>query len=297
MESRDGLVRSNLEHATPLIEYASQEGAQIVLLPEFMPTGYSLSAEMWNAAEPSHGATVKWLTSNSQRLGVWLGTSFLEADGDDFFNTFVLTTPDGTEAGRVRKQTPSPAEVPFFKGDTGTHAIETRLGRIGVGICYENHLAFLLQIMYQQPVDLLLMPHSAPTPQHILISRSFVDRYHKALREVSGRYARQLGIPVVMANKCGPWPWQDSTFPGLSSIVDSDGTLRAQLDDEEGVIMADVTLDSHRKHCEAPKDFGQAFRGPGMMTAGHMLEAFGRLRYQLSSKRKRVARKVSSLQN
>ena len=69
MESKNGLVQTNLEHATHLIEQAAQKGARIILLPEFMPTGYILSAEIWNAAEPKEGATVKWLKKNSKRLG------------------------------------------------------------------------------------------------------------------------------------------------------------------------------------------------------------------------------------
>ncbi|HEY6306055.1 MAG TPA: nitrilase-related carbon-nitrogen hydrolase, partial [Candidatus Angelobacter sp.] len=74
----------------------------------------------------------------SRRLHVWLGTSFLEADGADFYDTFVLTTPEGEEAGRVRKQVPAEVEGYFFRGDVGSHVLKTAIGRIGVGICAES---------------------------------------------------------------------------------------------------------------------------------------------------------------
>lgn len=80
MASENGCVEANLAHATSLIEQASKEGAQLVLLPEFMPTGYLLAEGIWEAAEPADGATVAWLKDKSKRLGIWLGTSFLEAD-------------------------------------------------------------------------------------------------------------------------------------------------------------------------------------------------------------------------
>jgi N-carbamoylputrescine amidase len=46
---KKGNAAYNLEHATQLVEKAAQEGARLILLPELMPTGESLS--MWDTAE------------------------------------------------------------------------------------------------------------------------------------------------------------------------------------------------------------------------------------------------------
>ena len=62
-----------------------------------------------------------------------MGTSFLEAEGDDFYNTFVLVGPTGREAGRVRKQTPAMYEPWFFRGQPGSHVIETGWAGSGSG--------------------------------------------------------------------------------------------------------------------------------------------------------------------
>jgi N-carbamoylputrescine amidase len=303
MESKNGLIEENLEHATSLVHRAAQEGAKLILLPEFMPTGYIWNASVWDSAEPKEGPTVRWLKENSKRLGVWLGTSFLEADGKDFFNTFVLATPDGDEAGRVRKQTPAAYEAYFFRGGSGPHVIDTELGKIGVGICYENQLAYLPQMMHQQSVDLLLMPHSAPTPtQSFYFRRKQVEYYNNQIRQVARRTALQLGVPVVMVNKCGRWqspipgiPFgrQDSRFPGLSNIVDSDGTVKVQLGDEEAVIVDDVMFDPSRKIHEPPKCHGRwAQEGPWLRNYMQVIESFGRLWYSLSSERKKRAREI-----
>jgi N-carbamoylputrescine amidase len=90
-----------------------------------MPTGYIFTTEIWDGAEPKSGPTVRWLCENSKRFNVWMGTSFLEADGEDFFNTFVLATPDGKEAGRVRKCPPAAFEAYFTVGSPGSHVIDT----------------------------------------------------------------------------------------------------------------------------------------------------------------------------
>ncbi|MDY6797094.1 MAG: hypothetical protein SWK76_17705 [Actinomycetota bacterium] len=50
---------------------------------------------------------------------MWLATGFLEAEGEDFYNTFVHCNPSGEEDGRVRKQTPAFAEAYYTRCDTG----------------------------------------------------------------------------------------------------------------------------------------------------------------------------------
>ena len=111
MESKNGNIIANLNHATEFINQAAAKGAELILLPELMSTGYIFSTEIWDAAESKNGPTEKWMKSSSARLGVWIGTSYLEADGEDFFNTFVLTAPNGKIAGRVRKQKPAGPEA------------------------------------------------------------------------------------------------------------------------------------------------------------------------------------------
>ena len=112
MVSENGNVEGNLEHATAFVEEAAEKGASLVVLPEFMPNGYIYdSGMMWDTAEREGGPTSTWMKETSSRLGIWLGAGFLEAEGEDFFLSFLVTAPDGGEAGRVRKQTPAFAEA------------------------------------------------------------------------------------------------------------------------------------------------------------------------------------------
>jgi hypothetical protein len=73
---------------------------------------------------------------------VYLGGTFLEACGEEFYNTFALISPDGDLLGTIRKARAASFETFFFRdGGWGPHVIDTELGPIGVGICYENMLA------------------------------------------------------------------------------------------------------------------------------------------------------------
>lgn len=312
MESKNGLIDVNLEHASGFVNEAVQKGAKLILLPEFMPTGYVMSTAIWDAGEPREGKTVKWLKETSRKHRVYIGTSFLEADGEDFFNTFVMTNAAGEEIGSVRKQTPALFEAYFTKGDGGSHILNSEFGKVGVGICYENHLSYLPPLMHEQSVDLMIMPHSAPTFEKSIINPSkLIKAYNDSLKNVAFHYAKILGVPTVFANKSGPWNTtlpglplvtQHSSFPGFTNIVDSDGTVKAQMGDEEGVIVEDVTLDPSRKIKTPPQCYGRYSMeipvSPIMSSLRAIMfplvEAIGGFWYSHSSERKRRANRISS---
>jgi predicted amidohydrolase len=86
-------TKENLAHAETYIEQATAQGAELVLLPELMPGGYVLTEDIWNTAEKATGPSVVWLKQTAHRFGIFLGMSYAEADGTDFFNRFVLATP------------------------------------------------------------------------------------------------------------------------------------------------------------------------------------------------------------
>ena len=65
MESRDGAIEENLRRATEFVDQAAASGARLILLPEFMPTGYQYTNAIWDAGEPADGPTVSWLKESS----------------------------------------------------------------------------------------------------------------------------------------------------------------------------------------------------------------------------------------
>ena len=246
MRSLDHNIDGNLKRASRFAEQAQARGARLVLYPELMPTGSYLASDTWDSAEPSNGKTVQWMKSTSSRLHLWLGAGFFEADGEDFYDTFVLTTPEGEEAGRVRKALPAEGEAYFFRGYDNPHVIGTAIGRIGVGICAENYYCQLPTQLVKRSADLILMPHSSPD-----MSRSG-GLPSPPGTHLASWYAKKLGIPVAIVNKVGPANPPppnagNAFFPGLSAIVDSDGTVKRLMDDKEGLAVADVNLDPARK--------------------------------------------------
>jgi N-carbamoylputrescine amidase len=303
MECQPGRVQANLDRASHFVEEAARRGAQLVLLPELMPSGYLLTEELWNYAEPFNGPTVAWLKEIAERLGIYVGTSFLEAEGEDFYNAFALATPAGQIAGRVRKSPPASLEAYFYRGGNDSHVLETPVGRIGVGICYENLLFERLNDLYEAGVDLVLQPAAAGRLKPIIPGD--IKRFDRTIRRCAPHYARTLGVPVILADRAGPlytelpggFPEFRSSFPGLSMIVDADGSIKAELGEEEGVIITDVQLDPALKAREKPRDCGEpwAFSVPWYAFIWPLTQKQGELAYEQDSRRTERALRVGQV--
>jgi N-carbamoylputrescine amidase len=271
-----------------------------------MATHYVFTPEMWESAERDDGPTVQWLKDTARRLGIWLGTSYLEAAGEDFFNTFMLVTPGGDAAGCVRKQTPAMYEPLFFRGQPGSHVIHTELGTIGVGVCNDNHRSYLPSLLQSGGADLLLMPHCWPLPAHPkgVVTARDLRRWHEVQTELAPLYANLLGVPAVFVNKVGPYAspaparWlpsvTDYVFPGNATIADSDGRVVAHMSDREGVVTATVALDPGRKRSAQPNTFGRYVYPAGPAGVVALIPAWlcGHV-YAHSRERRRRARMVS----
>ena len=100
MHCEPGASEHNLRRGAELVAQAVAQSAELVLLPELMPGGYSLTEANWDSAETMRGDSVAWLKAEAKRHSIYLGFSFLEADGDDFYNSFVLAEM-GEEEGMV----------------------------------------------------------------------------------------------------------------------------------------------------------------------------------------------------
>jgi len=257
MKSLNNDIEANINKATTLIKQAVKKDAKLILLPEFAITGYELNENIWSLAETINGKTITWLKKISKQYGIWLGTSFLEVDGENFYNTFVLTNPNGEEDGRVYKEVPGSVETYLFKGRESNHIIDTDFGKVGVIICYDGIKYEPLQKLSQQEPDIILLPHSAAQPSTIPIlfpkrAIDFLDNYTK---NVASRISKLFGVPSIMANKTGKWksdmpkpyPSQNGKFLGYSTITDGKGKVLKQSDCKEDILICEVLLDKNLK--------------------------------------------------
>jgi N-carbamoylputrescine amidase len=307
MLSENGECRANLQRARDLVQQAAEAGATLVALPELFSGGYWLNEQAWDTAEPQDGPTETWLRETAHRHGIYLGGSYLQARGEDFYNVFALATPAGLVAGRVPKQQPGSIEAYLFRGQESAHIIDTDIGRVGVGICYDNAFRFVADALILGDADIAVMPFSAPTPQRTwYYGRKQAEAFLASFRHGAQNYARMLGIPAVQVNKSGPWrsplpaffPVQNSRYEGQSEIADSNGTIVAQLADQAAVIVGDVTLDPARKIRTLGQEYARHGRWiapvPTEFKLYRFIEALGAHSYRANARRRAKALAISA---
>lgn len=306
MRSENGQRDLNLERATRLVDQAVRAGAQLIALPELFSGGYWLNEQAWDTAEPQEGPTEAWLRETARRHAIYLGGSYLQASGEEFFNVFALAAPNGTIAGRVPKQQAASVEAYLFRGQPSSHIIPTEFGRLGVGICYDNVFRSTADALVNGDADIAFMCFSAPTPQQTwYYGRRQAEAFVASFRHGAQNYARMLGIPAVQVNKCGPWtspmpaffPPQRSRYEGQSEIADSNGEIVAELKDEEAIVVGNVTLDAALKRRSLSAEYTRHGRWvapvPFVFRCFWIFEAMGARSYANNARRRARASAIS----
>lgn len=299
MEASFAQREQNLAKAEGYLQQAALQGAELILLPELLPYGYGINEAVWLGAEPLNGPSVQWLCQQAKQHAAYIGFTFLETDGEDFYNTFVLANPGGGIAGQVRKS-PAPAvESYFYRAGTGSHVIETELGRIGISICYEVLLHERLQDLYDSDIDLCLQPAAAGRAKPFIPGD--VARMERSFLHTRTVYHQTLGVPIILANRVGKLEGRlpgvmgtiNSSFMGGSYIADHNGNILCDMDthNEEGVIVAQITLHHGPKQRHPPKRFGKMWAVP-MPWFGFifpMAQRWGENAYSKSERRRQRA--------
>jgi N-carbamoylputrescine amidase len=243
-------VDANVGRAGQFVGEAAARGAQIVLLPELFASRYfprATAPESFAlASTPERSRAVQAMRVLARTHEVVLPVSYFERDGEHYFNSLIVFDAGGEELGRYRKSHipdgPGYEEKYFFApGDTGFRAFETRYGRIGVGICWDQWFPECARAMTLLGADLLLYPSaigSEPT-------RPEVDTARLWRRAMIGHSVANT-IPLAACNRVGDESGQQ--FYGTSFIADGRGDLLAELSrDEEGVAIAELDLAAWRK--------------------------------------------------
>ncbi len=245
---------ANIARAEALVRQAAAQGAQIILLPELFETPYFCieqdSRHLQLARPPADNAAVRHFRAVARELGVVLPISFFERDGLAYFNSIAVIDADGQVLGVYRKSHipngPGYQEKTYFApGDTGFKVWDTRHGRIGVGICWDQWFPETARVMALLGAELLLFPTaigSEPPPAVALNSREHWQRTQQ------GHAAANL-IPLIAANRYGlERSLQDPQglyirFYGSSFITDATGAKVAEAPEEgDAVLLASFDL-------------------------------------------------------
>jgi N-carbamoylputrescine amidase len=250
---------ANLERAEQLVRQAHSQGAQVILLQELFATPYFCieqdARHLKLAQSLADSAILRRFGALAAELQVVLPISFFERAAQVYFNSLVMFDADGKQLGVYRKthipNGPGYQEKFYFSpGDTGFKVWDTRYGRIGAAICWDQWFPESARIMALMGAELLLYPTaigSEPAPAPPVDSRLHWQRTQQ------GHAAANL-MPLIASNRIGVErsPQSPETlslrFYGSSFIADATGALVAEAAQEsEQVITATFDLEQQRQ--------------------------------------------------
>jgi N-carbamoylputrescine amidase len=251
-------LAANIARTADLIREAAGRGAQVILPPELFQGPYFCVAqeERWfKEAHPwKEHPCVTALSPLAAELGVVLPISIFEREGPHYFNSLVMADADGSLMGVYRKSHipdgPGYMEKYYFRpGDTGFRVWDTRFGRLGVGICWDQWYPEAARAMALMGAEVLLYPTAIGSEPH----DASLDTAAPWRRAMQGHAVSNV-IPVVGANRTGFEPWEGypnggQLFYGSSFIADHRGDLvQAYGREDEGVLVAEFDLDFLSTH-------------------------------------------------
>ena len=250
-------VNENIKKADRMVREAAGKGANIILLPELFERQYFCQErryEYYDFAQPvEENDAVNHFKNVAKELGVVIPVSFYERDVNVLYNSVAVIDADGEVLGVYRK-----THIPddhyyqekfyFTPGNTGFKVWDTRFGRIGIGICWDQWFPETARSMAVLGAELLFYPTAIGSEP--ILSCDSMPHWRRCMQGHAGSNL----MPVIAANRIGKEdvePCEENggqksslVFYGSSFITDETGEILSSAGrDEETVLTYTFDLD------------------------------------------------------
>ena len=253
-------LEDNLNKVEAKIREAARNGANIILLPELFERQYFCQERRYEyyayAKETLDNDAVKMALELSRELNILILVSFYELSGNSTYNTLAYVE-DGKLLGTYRK-----THIPddhyyqekfyFTPGNTGFKVFDTKYGRIGAGICWDQWFPETARCLALNGAELIFFP-TAIGSEPILN----VDSSSHWQRVMMGHAAANI-VPVIAANRIGLETVEPCiengnqssslNFYGSSFMTDEKGEIVTSASrDKEEILYHEYDLDKIRE--------------------------------------------------
>ncbi|ELB2089606.1 N-carbamoylputrescine amidase [Vibrio parahaemolyticus] len=242
-------LEENLAKAQKAIREAAQNGANVILPQELFAAPYFCKKQEAKyfelAEETANSHLIQEMSALAKELGVVIPVSYFEKAGNTFFNSLVMIDADGTVLDNYRKSHipdgPGYSEKYYFSpGDTGFKVWQTKFGKFGAGICWDQWFPELARSLALHGAEAIFYPTAIGSePQDPTL-----DSRDHWQRTMQGHSAANL-VPVIASNRVGTEVDDgiETTFYGSSFITDHTGAKIAEAPREgETIIYAEIDL-------------------------------------------------------
>ncbi len=223
----------NVDKALERISQAATAGANIVCLQELFAGLYPAQSEdyrRFDDAEPIPGPTSEAVSAAAREHQVVVVGSFFERRTAGLYhNTAVIFDTDGRSAGMYRKMhipdDPLYYEKFYFTpGDLGFRSFDTRFGRIGTCVCWDQWYPEAARLTALSGAEILFYPTAIGW--HPREKAEFGASQHSAWETMMRSHAIANGVFVAAANRTGVEG--DLDFWGASFVCDPNGNVLAR---------------------------------------------------------------------
>jgi N-carbamoylputrescine amidase len=231
---------NNVERGLSALDEAAAGGADLVCFAElafepFYPQR-PVEGDPKGLAQEVPGPVTEAFAKRAAELGVVVVLNLYERDRDHCFDCSPVIDADGSLLGRTRMvhitDYPCFHEQGYYApGDTGAPVFQTRVGKIGVSICYDRHYPEYMRALALAGAELVVVPQAGA-----------VGEWPEGLYEAELRVAAfQNGYFTALCNRVGAEECLE--FAGESFVCAPDGRVVASAPEgEDHILYADIDL-------------------------------------------------------
>lgn len=256
-----GLVQSacsadpaeNLKKTLALVEKAARKGAQIICTQELFRSQYFCQKEdheYFKLAELIPGpSTAAFQKIAKKHKVVIIASLFEKRAAGVYHNTAVVIDADGSLLGIYRKMH-IPDDPQFYEkfyftpGDLGFKAWDTRYGKIGVCVCWDQWYPEAARLTAMQGAEILFYPTAIGW--HPSEKKEYGENQHSAWELIQRSHAVANGCYVAVPNRIGlenPAGGDGLEFWGQSFVAGTSGQILAKASsDREEILIVPVDL-------------------------------------------------------
>ena len=235
MECVVGDKEANLAKMADMAREARREGASLVVFPELSLTGYLCRDLLYGLAEPVPGPSTERLAEVAKEEDIYMVFGLPEKSrisGSILFNTAVLVGPEGLVGFYRKMHLPTHSvfeEKRYFRPGYGAEVFETRLGRVGIMICYDVFFPEVARLLRLRGARLIVCISASPG-----VRRSFFEVLLSARALENTVY---LAYVNLVGREDGLQFW------GGSRLIAPTGSLLVKARyDEEDLVVGEVDL-------------------------------------------------------
>ena len=235
----------NRARSVALVEAAAADGAELVVLPELMVSGYGVDrAGLEASAEELRGPTLDAWHDAAARLGVHIVGGFCEQAEGGLFNAAMMVGPGGL-VGHYRKLHLFDAEKTIFSpGDLGLPVYDLPFGKLGICVCYDLRFVEVVRALALRGADLIAVPTAwvGGFDANPFDAMGYIGQVRGAIVQ-----ANLSQVFICCASQSGAV--EGARFLGSSLIVDPYGTVLAGPlgQDAEEIAFADLRIAASRE--------------------------------------------------